>query len=127
MLDFVFIFTSVIEIILTGLCIFQILKLEKRVIELNHTLIYYHELILEINKKVKEILSKINKVVSIIKDRRFQVARKILHFSIDTIQIILLIRSLNFSKGLKSIDFTTLKRVATAEIVKRVIRRLLFS
>ena len=105
MLDFVFILLIFLEIILSAICVVQLIKIEKKVIAYNQNLTILGERVLEVNKIIRDTIKKINKVISIFSNRKFILIRKILRYTLNTIQIILFLKSLNLSKGLKSINY----------------------
>ena len=105
MLDFVFITLIFFEIILTTLCIIKIINIEKKVKILHEKLILTFNMILAINKQIKTTITKINKVVSFITNKKLIKISQIIKITVDIVQIIILVRSLNLSKGLKSINY----------------------
>ena len=127
MLDFVFITLIFFEIILTTLCVIKITEAEKEVKKLHKKLILTFNLILEINEQIKTRISKINKVVSFITNKKLIKISQIIRTIIDIIQIILLLRSLNLSKGLKSINYKNIKKLILVETSRRILRKILMS
>ncbi len=124
MLDFIFIVTIFLEIILTSLAVLKLLEFEKRVRELNKELFLIKDMILEINTQLKQIIVNINKIVSIFTNKKLVQLSKIIPIIIDSIQIIILIKSLNLSKGLKSLNFETIKKIFMAQITKTMVQKL---
>ena len=59
-----------IEIILCTLCVVQLIKLEKKVVELNQKLTNVSEIVLDINRQIKQVVQKINKVVAIFRNKK---------------------------------------------------------
>ena len=127
MLDFVFIFLLFIEITFTTLCVVQLIQFEKKCIQINEKLILTGDIILAANEKIKAAITKINKVVSFITNKKLIKIGQILRITIDVIQIILLIRSLNLSKGLKSINFKNIRKLLFVETSRRILRKILMS
>lgn len=126
MLDFVFILLIFLEIILSAICVYQLIQLEKKVLVYNEKLTILSEKIIETNKSIRKIIKKINKVVSIFSNKKFIVAKDILKFTLNTIQIIILIRSLNISKGfIKSINFKNIKKLFYAEIIRKILFKII--
>ena len=124
MLNFVCILAILLEIILCTLCVVQLIKLEKKVVSLNEKLISTSELILDINKQIKQVMQKINKVVAIFKNKKILAIGRIIKISIDVIQITIFLKSLDFSKGIKSINYKNIKKVVYAEIIRRMIFKI---
>lgn len=124
MLDFVFTVTIFLEIILTCIIVIKIQQLETKIKKLNEELTLIGKLILEINSKIKDIISKINKVVAIFKNKKLIQISKIIKISIDIIQIIILIRSFNLTKGIKSINIKTIKKLFLAQITKSLVKKI---
>ena len=121
MLNFVFILAILLEIILCAICVAQLVKLEKKVVAMNEKLVLTSEIILDVNKQIKQVIQKINKVVAIFRNKKILAIGRILKISIDIIQVAIFIKSLDFSKGVKSINYKNIKRVIYAEIIRRVI------
>ena len=125
MLNFVYILAILSEIILCTMCVVQLIKLEKRVLELNEKLFLIQDAVLDVNKKIKDIIIKINKVVSIFKNKKFIAIKRILKITMNTIQVVIFLRSLDFSKGLKSINYKNIKKILYAEAIRRIIVKTL--
>ena len=79
--------------------------------------------ILEINDEIQKVVKKINQVIRIITNKRFHQIKKILMISLDIIQVIMLLKSLNLSKGLKSLDINKLKKVIYARITQQALKK----
>ncbi len=129
MIDFVCVLSIILELILTYILIVKIIELEKHVNGLNQKLFEIYELILLVNKKIKNTISKINKVVSILTNRKFITARRIIALTVDIIQVIIFVRSLNLSKGFnfKKINYKTLKKLFIANTLRGIVRKILLN
>ena len=125
MLDFVCIFSIFLEVILTTVIINRVIKLEKKVEEINKKLIEAGNVIVIAVKKVTNIVSKINKIASFVTNKKIWQIKRCIILTIDIIQFIILIRSLNFSKGLKSINYKNLKKLLFAQALRGLIRNIL--
>ena len=125
MLDFIFIITIFFEIILTVICVIKIIDYDKKCKELNEKLILNSEIIKEINEKIKTTITKINKFVSFVTNKKLIKIGQILRTTVDVIQIIILIRSFNLTKGAKSINFKNIKKLLLVETSRRIIRKLI--
>ena len=125
MLDFVFIISIFFAVILTAICVIKIKKITKKCGELNEKLILFGNIAITINKKIKITITKINKVVSFITNKKLIKIGQILRTTIDIVQIIILIRSLNLSKGLKSINYKNIKKLVLLEASRRMIRKII--
>ncbi len=127
MLDFVFITLIFFEIILTTLCIIKIIEIEEKVKMIHNKLILTFNMILTINKQIKSTITKINKVVSFITNKKLIKISQIIKITVDIVQIIILIRSLNLSKGLKSINYKNIKKLLLIETSRRILRKILMA
>ncbi len=125
MLDFIFIITIFFEIILTVICVIKIIDYDKKCKELNEKLILNSEIIKAINEKIKTTITKINKFVSFVTNKKLIKIGQILRTTVDVIQIIILIRSFNLTKGAKSINFKNIKKLLLVETSRRIIRKLI--
>lgn len=124
MLDFVFILAIFLEIILTALCVKKIVDRIKKITALREKVTLAGNMVLEINKKTKPAIENINKAVSIVTNKNLLKISRILKFTVDIIQIIILFRSLNFSKGIRSINFKNLKKLLLVETSRRILRNI---
>ena len=125
MLDFICILLIFFEIIFTVFCVKKLISFEIRVNEIHVAMLEKAKKFFEINDEVRKVVKKLNKFMRIITNKKFHQIRKILMMSLDIIQVIILLKSLNLSKGLKSINFETLKKVAYARIGQQLIRKFL--
>ena len=125
MLDFVCIFSIFLEVILRTVIINRVIKFEKKVEEINKKLIEAGNVIVIAVKKVTNIVSKINKIASFVTNKKIWQIKRFIILTIDIIQFIVLIRSLNFSKGLKSINYKNLKKLLFAQALRGLIRNIL--
>lgn len=125
MLDFVCIFSIFLEVILTTVIINRVIKLEKKVEEINKKLIEAGNVIVIAVKKAANIVSKINKIASFVTNKKIWQIKRFIILTIDIIQFIVLIRSLDFSKGLKSINYKNLKKLLFAQALRGLIRNIL--
>lgn len=125
MLDFIFIITIFFEIILTVICVVKIVDYDKKCKELNKKLTLNSEIIKAINEKIKTTVTKINKFVSFVTNKKLIKIGQILRTTVDVIQIIILIRSFNLTKGAKSINFKNIKKLLLVETSRRIIRKLI--
>lgn len=125
MIDFVCIFSIFLELVLTCLVVYLLIILEKKIVQLNVSLLETGEMILLANQKIKNTILKINKIVSFITNKKVAQARKIFALTVDIIQIIIFIRSLDFSKGFKSINFSNIKKLLLAQTIRSFIKNIL--
>lgn len=131
MLDFITIVSIFLliffEIIFTLFCIKKIRQCEKKVDDFHLKMIENATRILEINDEIKKTLKKINKVIRILTNKKFHQIKRIIMMAIDIIQAIILIKSLNLSKGLKSVNYSNLKKLAYLKIVQKIIGKIINS
>lgn len=123
MLDFVFILLIILEVILSTIIVIKIIALEKYIIALNEQIKVSSKVIFLINNKIKKTITTLNKFVSIITNKKFIQIRKIIRITLNIIEIIILLRSLDLTKGIKSINYKNIKKVLLAQIVRRIIRK----
>lgn len=129
MLDFVFILATFLEIAATVFIVVKINKFEKKIKELNENLILIHGVILEVLKQIRQVVSKINKVVKIFQNRRFIITANILKYTITAVQIIILVRSIvksgSLLKKFKSINFKVVRKLLYANAVYKLVSYIL--
>lgn len=125
MLDFICILLIFFEIIFTVFCVKKIIELEIKVNEIHVKMLEGAKKILEINDEIRKIITKINKIIRILTNKKLHQIRRIIMMTLDIIQVTILIRSLNVSKGLKSIDFKVLKKLLYAKAGQEIIKKVL--
>lgn len=123
---FLVIFAIFLEIILTTIAVLKIVQLEKKVIQYNKQLEIAGKIVTDVCVKIKETTKNINKIVRIITNKNTINTFKIIRSLINLVQIILLIRSLDLSKGLKSIKLKNIKKVVIIEFIRKLIRKAAF-
>ncbi len=123
MLDFVFILLIILEVILSTIIVNKLIVLEKQVVALNNKLIASSKMILIINNKIKKTITTLNKFVSVITNKKFIQVQKIIRITINIIEIVVLLRSLNLSKGIKSINYKNIKKLLLAQVIRKMIRK----
>ncbi len=123
MLDFVFILLIILEVILSTIIVNKLIVFEKQVVALNNKLIASTKMILIINNKIKKTITTLNKFVSVITNKKFIQVQKIIRITINIIEIVVLLRSLNLSKGIKSINYKNIKKLLLAQVIRKMIRK----
>lgn len=123
MLDFVFILLIILEVILSTIIVNKLIVFEKQVVTLNNKLIASSKMILIINNKIKKTITTLNKFVSVITNKKFIQVQKIIRITINIIEIVVLLRSLNLSKGIKSINYKNIKKLLLAQVIRKMIRK----
>lgn len=115
----------IVEIILTVFCVKKICFLENCVDEIHLKMLEKAKEILELNDEINKILKKINKVIRIISNKKFHQIKRLIMMIIDIIQMIFLLKSLNLSKGLKSVDFKLLRKIAYLKVGQQIFKKVL--
>ena len=123
MLDFVFILLIILEVILSTIIVLKIIELEKRVVLINEKLTVSSKIIFVVNSKIKKTITTINKFVSVVTNKKFIQISKIIRITLNIIEIVILLRSLDLSKGLKSINYKNIKKLIFAQIVRKMLRK----
>ena len=126
MLNFVLIFLIILEISLTFFCIRKLLEFNKKIIVINNELKLYGDLFLGQLVQFRKSIKKINKVVFFITNEKFLRIKKIVSFVIQAIQIIILIRSFKYQKGLK-FNFDNLKKLFFSQAFKAILDKIILS
>ena len=131
MLEYISIFSIILliffEIIFTLFCVKKIIQCEKRVDEIHLKMLEGAKKLLEINDEVRKVLKKVNKVVKILTNKRLHQIKRILMMTLDIIQTIILFKSLDLSKGIKSINYGNLKKLAYARIIQQIMSKIINS
>lgn len=114
-----------VEIALTIFCVKKLQALEIKINELHLKMLEGAKKVLEVNDEVQKIIQKVNKIIKIISNKKLHQVKRLIMMTIDVIQVIMLLKSLNLSKGVKSINFKLLKNVAYARIAQQIIRKFM--
>ncbi len=125
MLDFICVLLIFIEIIFTVFCVKKLCKFEIQVNEIHAKMLDGARKILEINDEIRNIIQKTNKIIKILANKRLHQIRRIIMYTIDIVQVIILIKSLNLQKGKKALNFKILKNLAYAKIIQQIIKKIL--
>lgn len=125
MLDFICVLLIFIEIIFTVFCVKKLCALEIKVNEIHVKMLDGARKILEINDEIRNIIQKTNKIIKILANKRLHQIRRIIMYTIDIVQVIILIKSLNLQKGKKALNFKILKNLAYAKIIQQIIKKIL--
>lgn len=125
MVVFGYILLIIFEIIFTVYFVKILIQLENKVNIFHAKMLEIATATLQTNDKIKNVLTKFNKIVRIITNKKFHQIKRIVLMTSDIIQTILLIKSLNLSKGLKSINLNLLKKVTFARIGQQIIKKFL--
>ena len=116
----------IFEIAITVFAVIKLRELEQKVDKAHEKMLIISTEVLILNDKIKEIMIKINKVLKFITNKRFYQVISILKTAFNTVQIILLIRSFDFSNG-KLFNYKNIKKLFVSEIIRRFIRKILLN
>ena len=114
-----------VEIILTIFCVKKLQVFEAKVDEIHLKMLESSKKVLEINDEVQQTIKKLNKIIKIISNKRLHQVKRLIMITIDIVQVILLVKSLNLSKGAKTINFKLLKNIAYARVAQQILRKFL--
>ncbi len=126
MLNFVLILLIILEIFLTIYCVRKLLEYNKKIVVLNNELKLYGDLFLRQLIQFRKSIKKINKVVFFITNEKFLRIKKIVSLVFEAIQIIILIRSFKYKKGLK-FNFENLKKLLFSQAFKTILDKIILS
>ena len=126
MLNFVLILLIILEIFLTIYCVRKLLEYNKKIIVLNNELKLRGDLFLGQLIQFRKSIKKINKVVFFITNEKFLRIKKIVSLVFEAIQIIILIRSFKYKKGLK-FNFENLKKLLFSQAFKTILDKIILS
>lgn len=125
MLEIVCIFLIIIEIIATFFFVKKLIHWEKTVYIYNFKLVEEGEKIISTCKQIRQTIKKINKVLSFITSQKWVRIKNIIAISIETFQLIQLIRSLKSSKTGKILSLENIKKIFFASATQHLIRKIL--
>ena len=127
MLEFCFLILTITEICLTIFIVAKIIDFEKKVNEVHRIFLVKATEFLILNDKILETVKKLNKVLKFISNKKFYQTISIIKTVFNTVQIILLIRSFDFSKGRKLLNYKNFKRLLFSEVARRFARKMILS
>ena len=126
MLNFVLILLIILEIFLTIYCVRKLFEYNIKIVVLNNELKLYGDLFLRKLIQFRKSIKKINKVVFFITNEKFLRIKKIVSLVFEAIQIIILIRSFKYKKGLK-FNFENLKKLLFSQAFKAILDKIILS
>lgn len=127
MLELCILILTVAEIYATILIVAKIVEIEKKVDEFHEKFLLIAKEILVINDRLKDTIGKINKVLEFITNKRLYQTIDILKIAFNTVQIILLIRSFDFSKNKKLLNYKNIKDLVLSEFARRITRKIILA
>ena len=102
------------------------MEYNKKIVVLNNELKLYGDLFLRKLIQFRKSIKKINKVVFFITNEKFLRIKKIVSLVFEAIQIIILIRSFKYKKGLK-FNFENLKKLLFSQAFKAILDKIILS
>ena len=115
----------IFEIFFTVFCVKKILSFEKYIDEIHVKMLEGAKRVLEINDEVNKAIKKVNKIIKMISNKRFHQIKRIIMTTVDIVQIVILLKTLNIKKGIKEVDFKTLKKLALTGFSSGLIKKVL--
>ncbi len=124
MLDFLIIILIFFEIALCYFAITKIPELNRKIIKLNEIVIEKGKIIDDIHKKIQTITKRVNFFVSIITNKKLWRIKKIISSIISVVELLIILRSFNFKKGVK-FNLKNVKKLLFTGLSKQVIKKLI--
>ena len=118
---------TVSEVYLTVFLVKKFIEFEEKINEIHRKFIVIATEVLIINDKIIEIIKKLNKVLNFITNKRVYQTISILKTIFNTAQIILLIRSFDYSKNKNIFNYKNMKKLVMSEVIRRITRKIIFS
>ena len=127
MLVFIFLILTISEICLTVFLVKLMFNAQKRVEAYHEKFILVATEFLIVNDKIKETIRKTNKVLKFVTNKRFYQTIAILKAVFNTIQVILFIKSFNFSKKNGLLNYKNIKKLIVSEAIRHFIRKIILN
>lgn len=124
MLDLFFIILIFLEIAGLYFAILKIIEFDKKIQQLNETVVEYGKIINEMHLKIQKVIRKINWFVSILTNKKLWQIKKIISVTISVIEIVIILKSFNFEKGVR-FNIKNTKKLLFAGLSKQIIKRFL--
>ena len=109
-----------VEIVLTVFAVLKLEKARKTIKNLNEQLKIFAQTILVSFVKVKNIMTKTNKLVAFVTNKKLVRIHSVLKILATFLQILIFIKTLDFSKGMKNLNFKNLKKILLSELAKNL-------
>jgi len=127
MLEFLFIILIFLEIAFTYWAIIKMLEINKKIIEINTIVLENGKLFNDMHKKIQTILKRVNFFMSIVTNKRLWQIKRAVSITINVIQLLIILKSFSFKKGVK-FNLKNLRKLLftnlSAEVLKRLFNRL---
>ena len=124
MQDLIFIILIFIEIIITYFAIINIIKLKKHVEFMDKQIIEHGYMINLAHLKFQKNIKNLNRFVSIFTNKKFIFIKKIIVVLINSFEMFFLIRSFNFSKGIK-FNLKSFKKLIFATTTRQILKKVI--
>ncbi len=109
-----------VEIVLTVFAVLKLEKARKTIKNLNEQLKIFAQTVLVSFVKVKNIMTKTNKLVAFVTNKKLVRIHSVLKILATFLQILIFIKTLDFSKGMKNLNFKNLKKIFLSELAKNL-------
>lgn len=125
MLDFILIILIFLEIFGLYVAIQKLIEFDKKIMELAVVVEQKGKLINEMHLKIQKTIRKINKVITIIKNiknSKIWQIKRIVSTAVSIIELILILKSFNFEKGVR-FNLKNFKKLLFTKLSKAVIKK----
>ena len=123
MLDFLFILLIFLEIATVYFIIIKCVAAENQIKALNSRISSIGIVINDIHLKIQKNIHSINKVVSLFTSQKFFQIKKIIGIILSAIEVIIILKSFNFSKGVK-FNIKNIKKLLFAGATKQIMKKI---
>lgn len=124
MLDLFLIILIFLEILGLYFAILKITELNKKIIQLNEKMPEYGRIINEMHLKLQKTIRNINRFVAVLTNKKLWQIKKIITIIISVTEIIIILKSFNFRKGI-GFNAKNIKKLLFAGLSKQIIKKLL--
>ncbi len=118
MINFICLFAIILELLATVLVLKKLIEFDKKTVDLSNRVVIAGTLALDINNKTNSTIKQINKIVSIVTNKKLWIFVTILKKAVGFIQIFILIRTIGLNKGL-SVNLRSIKKLIVMELFKK--------
>jgi len=123
MQDFILIILIFLEIAGLYFAIFKIIELDKKIQDYSKIIAKKGKIINEIHLKIQKNIRNINKVVAFLKNEKLWKIKRAISASISIIELVIVLRSFNFRKGVK-FNLKSFKKLLFTRLSKKIIKKI---
>ena len=118
-----FIILIFLEIILTYFLIVKIIELDKKIQKWNAIVVEKGIIITRVHIEIQKLIHKVNTVVRILTSKKLKYIRKTLSITLSIIELIIILKSFKFRKGVK-FNLRNVRKLLFTRISRQILKSM---